>query len=95
MTSQQKKLLIRAALAGGATSFALWFVMDRVIDKGLAAGGDALLERAAVEMRGELQRQLDAEVPPRIRATLDEVLREYGITPQTTSNVASILNRLG
>lgn len=92
MNSSQKKLLLKAALAGGAAAFASWIVLDKVIDSNLERSANELIDRVAPRMRTELQAQLDREVPPRIRQTLDEVLTEYGITQQTTSNVARILN---
>lgn len=92
MNPSQKKLMLRAALAGGAAAFGTWIILDRVIDKNLERGANEIIDRVAPRMRTELQAQLDREVPPRIRQTLDEVLTEYGITQQTTSNVARILN---
>ncbi|MBK8246076.1 MAG: hypothetical protein IPK85_01530 [Gemmatimonadetes bacterium] len=94
MNTSQKKLLLRSILAGGAAAFGSWLILDRVIDKNIGRSADALIDAVAPRMRSELQAQLDREVPPRIRQTLDEVLTEYGITQQTTSNIARILNAL-
>lgn len=94
MNTSQKKLLLRSILAGGAVAFGSWLILDRVIDKNIGRSADALIDAVAPRMRSELQAQLDREVPPRIRQTLDEVLTEYGITQQTTSNIARILNAL-
>lgn len=94
MNPSQKKLLLRSILAGGAAAFGSWLILDRVIDKNIGRSADALIDAVAPRMRSELQAQLDREVPPRIRQTLDEVLTEYGITQQTTSNIARILNAL-
>lgn len=94
MNTSQKQLLLRSILAGGAVAFGSWLILDRVIDKNIGRSADALIDAVAPRMRSELQAQLDREVPPRIRQTLDEVLTEYGITQQTTSNIARILNAL-
>ena len=94
MNTSQKKLLLRSILAGGAVAFGSWLILDRVIDKNIGRSADALIDAVAPRMRSELRAQLDREVPPRIRQTLDEVLTEYGITQQTTSNIARILNAL-
>lgn len=94
MNPSQKKLMLRAALAGGATAFGAWFIIDKLVDRNLEAGANLIIDSVAPRMRSELQAQLDIEVPPRIRATLDEVLTEYGITQQTTSSIANILNIL-
>jgi len=92
MNTSQKKLLLRSVVAGGAAAFASWMVLGRLIDRNIETGANALIDHVAPRMRTELQQQLDREVPPRIRQTLDEVLTEYGITQQTTTNVANILN---
>lgn len=94
MNTSQKKLLLRSILAGGAVAFGSWLILDRVIDKNIGRSADALIDAVAPRMRSELQAQLDQEVPQRIRQSLDEVLTEYGITQQTTSNIARILNAL-
>lgn len=94
MNPSQKKLLLRAVLAGGATAFGAWLLIDKLVDRNLENGANSIIDFVAPRMRAELQAQLDAEVPPRIRQTLDEVLTEYGITARTTTNIANILNVL-
>lgn len=70
--------------AGGAiVAVGLWFVVSRVIDQQFKAG--------IADVQPAIRAAVQAEVPPQVRATIEQTFREYGITPEVGNITSKIL----
>lgn len=99
------RTLLLAGFGGGVTAAVVWAIASRALDSQLRQGatqlsfglqqGRGALEARLVQGRLQLADQIRAEVqsqvPPVVRSTLEQKFREYNITPQTGANISTIL----
>ena len=84
--------LVVGGAAGGLIAFAVWKVASRAIDKQLAEGGKALLRSAESQLRTEATAVIRREVPEQVRTQMTATLRNFGLTPETGRQIATVLN---
>lgn len=79
-------------VAGGLLALIVWKVASKAIDKQLAEGGKALLRSAETQLRTEGVAIIRREVPPLVQAQMTTTLRNFGLTPETGRQIATVLN---
>ena len=96
--SADGKTFLLAAGVGTVAAVVVFQIASRELDRQLARGGEGLIQAAEGQLRSSMQRQLQQQVPPMVRAEVVSKLSEYGITPQTGRRIDRALvaiERLG
>jgi hypothetical protein len=69
--------LFTSAVAGAVAGSLAWFVLKPFVDRQMEAG---------------IREQLQTQLPQQLNAQLDTKLRQYGFTPETGRQVASLIS---
>ena len=94
------------ASAGALVGLGVWWFAARKLDASLAEGSgqlaarlgmgqrelNAQLEAGRQQLRIEVIRQVNAQLPNAVRTSMTSTLNEYGITPATGQRVATVLD---
>lgn len=94
MTAKTQDLLVYGALgaaAGGGLALLVWFVASRQLDRQFDAAAAQMLTRGSDELRREIRKTLDQEIPARVGREIDTKMREVGITRDTGRQLAALL----
>lgn len=81
-------------LVGAGVATITWIGLSKAIDRKLAEGGQALLDSAEAELRRSALQTIETEVPPRVRAAVQDKLNEYGLTPAVGQQMRLLLQRI-
>ncbi len=96
-----------AGMGGGAlVGVILWWYAGRKLDQAFVTGEAQLADRLGVgtaqlqqrfaagrqELRTQITREVDAALPGAVRYNVAQAFANYGITPETGRQVATILN---
>jgi hypothetical protein len=83
--------ILLGAAGGALAGLGVWAVASYMIDKQFEQAARDLLTRGETDLRAEIDRQIAAQIPPRVRAEIDRRLTEANITPQTGQQLANAL----
>lgn len=83
--------VVLGALGGSLAGWAVWQLAEAAIDKKFAEAGHELLDQIAPGLRQEIRSTVDREIPPRVRAEMEQKFREVGLTPETGYRISRIL----
>ncbi len=106
MNKQFRNVLL-AGVGGAVAGGLVWFVARRSLDgqfeksaseldQELVGGSEELrrkLEAGRREMRSEVTAQVRREIPPAVDRQLRETLDLYGITPQSSREIVTLIER--
>lgn len=80
------------AVAGVGATIVVWKIASKKIDAEFASAGTRLIESGSASLRSGIATAVQQEVPPRVRAEIETKFREYGLTPSTGRQIATVLN---
>lgn len=106
MPETTTKLLI-GAVAGAGAGLIVWALASGALDRQFRAGSSRLSEEMGAgtiemqrrlvagrqEMEQALREAVAREVPAAVHAEVDQTLRSYGITPETTAALRVVLSQ--
>lgn len=83
--------ILLGATGGALAGLGVWMLASYLIDKQFEKASRELLARGEADLRREISRQIETQIPPRVRSEMDRRFAEANITPQTGRQLAAAL----
>ena len=79
------------ALGGAVATLVVWKVASAQLDREFDRASAQMLERGETQLRQEIIRTLDTEIPRRVDSEMTRQFQQMGLTPDSGRQLAALL----